>query len=118
MWLRRTLYGVVLIFVATGLVRWGVWFAYIRPTVPKGSVGEIQFETRVDQPSRGEKREYEIGVFFVPENRSNPNSRVIAIDYARYPAKEKKGPPIFVLPGGPGESHIGKIPDPVEDTLL
>ena len=90
---------------------WGLWFAFLRPIIPKGAVGEVQFEQRFEEIDDGEKREYEIGVFFVPENRLNPDSRVIAIDYARFPAKEQKGPPIFMLPGGPGDTYIGKTPD-------
>ena len=110
MWRKRILQGVGFLLLACVVGCWGLWFAFYRPIIPKGEVGEVQFEKRVEQLDDGEKREYEIGVFFVPENRSNPDSRVIAIDYARFPAKDEKGPPIFLLPGGPGGTYVGKAP--------
>jgi pimeloyl-ACP methyl ester carboxylesterase len=108
---RRFFYGIGIFLLACAVICWGLWFAFVRPIIPKGEVGEVQFEKRVDQLSGNEKREYEIGVYFVPESRSNADSRVIAIDYARFHAKEKNGPPIFFLPGGPGNTYVGKTPD-------
>lgn len=47
------------------------------------------------------------GSFYVPENRSNPDSRMIPITYVRFPATGKhKWPPIVYLAGGPGGSGI------------
>ena len=108
---RKLLYGVGIFLLVCVVGCWGLWYACYRPIIPKGEVGELQFETRVDELSGNEKREYDIGVFFVPENRSNPDSRVIVVDYVRFHAKEKKGPPIFMLPGGPGNTYIGQTPD-------
>lgn len=48
------------------------------------------------------------GYLFVPENRNNPDSRKIRVNYVRFPATgNKKGPPIVYLSGGPGGSGIG-----------
>ena len=104
--IKKLMYGVGLFLLLCTVGLWGLWFAYFRPIIPKGEAGELQFEKRAYQHYGIDDGEYEIGVFFVPENRSNPNSRVIAIDYARFLAKEEKGPPIFVLPGGPGNTYI------------
>jgi pimeloyl-ACP methyl ester carboxylesterase len=48
------------------------------------------------------------GEFQVPENRADPDSRMITISYVRFPATgESAGPPIIYLAGGPGGSGSG-----------
>ena len=48
------------------------------------------------------------GRFDVPENRADPDSRLISIGYVRFPALEgAEGPPIVYLAGGPGGSGAG-----------
>jgi len=48
------------------------------------------------------------GAFSVPENRANPQSRMIEIGYVRFPALEgASGSPIVYLAGGPGGSGTG-----------
>lgn len=48
------------------------------------------------------------GSFEVPENRADPNSRMIEIGYVRFPATtETPGDPIVYLAGGPGGSGTG-----------
>jgi pimeloyl-ACP methyl ester carboxylesterase len=48
------------------------------------------------------------GSFDVPENRADPDSRMITIGYVRFPALEgADGPPIVYLAGGPGGSGTG-----------
>lgn len=60
----------------------------------------------------GETVAYEIGTLYVPENRSNPQSRTIAVGFARIKAPHPTGaPPIFWLPGGPGLSVLGAFTD-------
>lgn len=47
----------------------------------------------------------ERGLFFVPENRVEPKSRIIAVAFIRFPALQGGGvkrPPVFLLAGGPG----------------
>lgn len=84
----------------------GLWFFLMRPIVPNGEVGEVQYKIRPYQHFGINDGEYESGVFFVPENRNEKDSRVIAIDYARFQAAEQSGPPVFLLPGGPGNTYI------------
>jgi pimeloyl-ACP methyl ester carboxylesterase len=47
------------------------------------------------------------GSFVVPENRANPDSRILTLHYVRFPATgENPGAPIVYLAGGPGGSGI------------
>ncbi|MEM9938248.1 MAG: alpha/beta hydrolase [Pseudomonadota bacterium] len=49
----------------------------------------------------------------VPENRSNPDSRMIRLEYVRFPATgETAGSPIVYLAGGPGGSGINTAKGP------
>src|SRR5690606_25292645 len=48
------------------------------------------------------------GSLLVPENRSNPDSRLITLAYVRFPSTSPEpGAPIVYLAGGPGGSGIG-----------
>lgn len=50
---------------------------------------------------------YELGHIYVPENRARPDSRLIAVRYMRIKGTTKEAaPPVFMLPGGPGDSYI------------
>ncbi len=56
------------------------------------------------------KVEYEAdcGTLVVPENRNNPNSRLITVPVTRIPSTgNNPAEPIFFLPGGPGLSNTG-----------
>ncbi|AOT06873.1 alpha/beta fold hydrolase [Pseudoalteromonas luteoviolacea] len=56
----------------------------------------------------GETTDAVEGHLWVPENRDNPNSRKIRVNYVRFPATgSKSGSPIVYLSGGPGGSGIG-----------
>ena len=45
-------------------------------------------------------------LLFVPENRLDPNSRMIALHFFWFPAKEKTElPPVAFLGAGPGEPY-------------
>lgn len=56
---------------------------------------------------KGNKTDAFRGHFIVPENRSNPESRKIRLEYVRFPATTKTaGAPIVYLAGGPGGSGI------------
>lgn len=52
----------------------------------------------------GEQLAYENGFMLVPENRSQPNSRLIAVRFLRFRAAagHQGADPLFMLPGGPG----------------
>lgn len=44
-------------------------------------------------------------LILVPENRANPDSRLITVHFLKFEAKEKSNlPPVFYFRGGPGES--------------
>lgn len=56
----------------------------------------------------GESTDAYEGYLLVPENRNNPNSRKIRINYVRFPATNDTAThPIVYLAGGPGGSGIG-----------
>lgn len=59
----------------------------------------------------GTDLDLEIGTIYVPENRSDPDSRLIGVGFARIFATEQPpaAPPIFHLPGGPGSSFVSRI---------
>src|SRR5687767_9621621 len=84
-------------------------FAGPQPTALHAqNAGEIKIEKRSLKSPAGEAIKYEIGTLFVPENRSQPNSRVIGVGFARFPATAeiRRAPPVFHLPGGPGNSYL------------
>ena len=55
----------------------------------------------------GQKTEAYQGFIMVPENRNNPDSRLIKVSYVRFPGSaEKTSAPIVYLAGGPGGSGI------------
>jgi len=72
--------------------------------------GTIEIEKRTLESEKYGKIEHEIGTLYVPENRSDPGSRVISVGFARYRSLNKeKTPPIFYLMGGPGWSMVEPI---------
>lgn len=53
---------------------------------------------------------FELGTLYVPENRSDPKSRLIGVGFARFRAsKPTSAPPTFHLPGGPGTSFLTQL---------
>lgn len=69
-----------------------------------------------DEP--GLRADVERGLFFVPENRSNPNSRMIAVAFIRFPALQAAGAgraPVFLVAGGPGSDFRFKRPHEMRD---
>lgn len=84
------------------------------PSVPNRT-GSIEFEARSLTSEAGERVPYEIGALFAPENRATPDSREIAVGFARIPsARADGGLPTFHLVGGPGSSHLGAL-EPTTD---
>ena len=65
--------------------------------------GDIVTEKRSAKTPDGASLEYEIGSFYVPENRNNPNSRIIGVGFARLTGAKGSGKtPVFLLPGRTG----------------
>jgi pimeloyl-ACP methyl ester carboxylesterase len=69
--------------------------------------GEMRLEPYVFESGDKQKVDAELGHLFVPENRRNPNSRLIELVFVRFKSTaQKPGPPIVYLAGGPGGSGI------------
>ena len=91
------------------------------PPAPTSNVvhkaGDIVIEPATIDVAVG-KVEYELGTFYVPENRSDPKSRVIGIGFARIKATKQTGaPPTFHLPGGPGNSYLSMLKGVINNLL-
>ena len=72
--------------------------------------GEFVIEPASLVVSATEKIEYELGTLYVPENRAEPNSRVIGVGFARFKSTTPtQAPPVFLLPGGPGMSFMASL---------
>ena len=97
----RNTFTIVAALISVG----GSWMAFGNPTSPTLFTNEQAIEFKANS---GEKTDAVAGHFLVPENRANPESRKIRVNYVRFPATgDKKGPPIVYLSGGPGGSGIG-----------
>ncbi len=82
-------------------------------SVPAGAqAGELTLEACTI--GRGDDAvEAECGTLVVPENRTDPDSRLIALPVARVRARASStGEPVFNLNGGPGSSNIVGTPPP------
>ncbi|WP_300527596.1 alpha/beta hydrolase [Maricaulis sp.] len=67
-----------------------------------------QEEAMMFEAQSGQSVEAFRGRFEVPENRADPDSRMIEIGYVRFPATtDNPGAPIVYLAGGPGGSGTG-----------
>lgn len=72
--------------------------------------GDVVIEKASLAISATDNVDYELGTLYVPENRSDPKSRIIGVGFARFkPAKPTGAPPIFHLPGGPGGSFVSSL---------
>ncbi len=70
--------------------------------------GDLKLEPYVFENSKKEKIEAEFGRLFVPENRSNPKSKLIELVFVRFKStSQNPGAPVIYLAGGPGGSGIG-----------
>ena len=65
------------------------------------------------QPAKTGDIPAERGTLIAPENRNDPERRLIALPVIRYPASgQQPAEPIFYLAGGPGRSNLGFKPPP------
>lgn len=68
---------------------------------------DLKIEPYVFENSKKEKINTEFGKLTVPENRTNPNSRLIELAFVRFKSTSPNpGFPIIYLAGGPGGSGI------------
>lgn len=73
--------------------------------------GDTVVERGTVRDEQGKAVPYEIGTLYVPENRGNPDSRLIGVGFARIKSPQPTGaPPVFWLPGGPGLSVLEAFP--------
>src|SRR4030095_126204 len=71
--------------------------------------GDVELEPYLFEAQSGQKVEAELGHVFVPENRSNPQSKLIQLAFVRFKSTAKNpGTPTFYLVGGPGGSAISQ----------
>lgn len=69
--------------------------------------GDLKIEPYVFENSKKEKLAAEFGRLSVPENRNNPQSRLIELAFVRFKSTSPNpGSPIIYLAGGPGGSGI------------
>ncbi len=69
---------------------------------------ELNVEPHLFESRGGETVDAEIGRFFVPENRDDPDSRLLELAFVRFAStSETPGNPIVYLAGGPGGSGTG-----------
>lgn len=94
----------------TSIARVGLLAGSVLLSVPCG-VGLAQRageEPIIFTAQNGETADAFRGQFLVPENRADPDSRMITISYVRFAATgPQAGPPIIYLAGGPGGSGSG-----------
>ena len=70
-------------------------------------------ETEIVFENDGQKVQAFEGSIEVPENRNNPDSRLIRVHYLRFPATgNQAGSPVIYLAGGPGGSGISTVAYP------
>src|SRR5215510_14272644 len=83
----------------------GVLLAPAHAQAPKA--GEVKLEPYVFEAANKQKVDAELGHLFVPENRRNPNSRLIELAFVRFRSTASNpGPPVVYLAGGPGGSGV------------
>lgn len=67
----------------------------------------LELEPHVFVSEAGDSVEAELGRLTVPENRDDPDSRMLRLAFVRFPGTSPDpGPPIVYLAGGPGGSGI------------
>lgn len=93
----------------------GVWLVFglaplsaAPPANPKA--GDVAIEMATLPLSGTESIPYELGTLYVPEDRADPNSRVIGVGFARFRVmRPTDAPPTFHLPGGPGNTFVKSL---------
>jgi pimeloyl-ACP methyl ester carboxylesterase len=71
--------------------------------------GTVRIEPHTFKAFNGQTVDAELGKLLVPENRSNPSSRLIELTFIRLKSSSSKpGTPILYLVGGPGGSAINQ----------
>lgn len=104
--MSRALLAMILIVILAAPGCAGHRLSY--PTPPLAPrAGDLVLEQGALETKSGKYRA-DFGTLVVPENRSDPNSRLINVPLIRVPASDStnRGEPIFLLEGGPGLSNM------------
>jgi pimeloyl-ACP methyl ester carboxylesterase len=81
--------------------------------VNQKKAGDLTLQPYVFQSRSGERVDAEIGRLTVPENRKDPNTKLIELVFVRFKSTSASpGPPIVYLAGGPGGSGIATARGP------
>ena len=108
----RMIVQVCLVILVLGLGGWLLLRPKTGPvTVPAGAkAGELLLKACSDKIG-GVKYQADCGTLVVPENRSDPAARLIALPVKRiWSGSTQPAEPIFYLAGGPGSSNMGFQP--------
>src|SRR6185503_4946974 len=71
--------------------------------------GDVTLEPYIFEAQNKEKVDAELGHLFVPENRTNPQSKLIDLAFVRFKSTARNpGTPTLYLVGGPGGSAISQ----------
>jgi pimeloyl-ACP methyl ester carboxylesterase len=85
-------------------------FSAALPAAEDRKAGEVLLEPATLTTADDKEIKYELGTLYVPENRSDPNSRIIGVGFARIKSAKPTGaPPTFHLPGGPGNTILDRL---------
>jgi pimeloyl-ACP methyl ester carboxylesterase len=100
-----TVIGVISTVLSTSIAENAFAFSFENDRIAQNQLpGEMPI---IFEAISGEKVSAFEGVFTVPENRANTNSRTLKLKYVRFPATGKKFKiPTIYLAGGPGGSGI------------
>ena len=85
------------------------WISALMASTVMSTASLAQVEESITfEAGNGETVEAFRGSFEVPENRTDPDSRMITIGYVRFPStSDNPGDPIVYLAGGPGGTGTG-----------
>ncbi len=106
---------IILVCIVAAIIALTIWLL-LRPkagaeTVPAGAKAGDIFLKPCPVKIANMKYQADCGTLVVPENRSNPGSRLIALPVKRiHSPADNPGKPIFYLAGGPGQSNLGFQP--------
>ena len=109
--------GVVYCFMVLLLVACGGMKEEELLEVPGGAVAGDLFMEPCKHEVNGETFAADCGVLVVPENRSDPASRLIALPVKRIYGSGESNIPVFQLQGGPGQTNMRAWPDGVRDLV-
>ncbi len=108
----KIIFLICILIAALALTGW--WLLRTKSgaiTVPAGAKAGDIFLKSCPIKISGVKYQADCGTLVVPENRSNPNSRLIALPVKRiHSPSGNPQEPILYLSGGPGQSNMGFHP--------